>query len=147
MRGGNQGIRQNMSAWKRIALEKLPEYRTVIAAAESPMALWIELHLSFENAYRTRPRDTDLIRRFYEYASWCKQSPGQGRYLSEAGTAAICAFYEHLPQVAEIRRDLSHWLTREEFTELRGVFRYHLTDEEFAEFEAEFLHPKDVTGA
>lgn len=69
-----------MSAWKRIAFEKLPGYRYLIEEAENPMALWIELHLKFEDVYKAKPLDDDLIRRFYEYAHWCIQSPGEGGY-------------------------------------------------------------------
>ncbi len=123
-----------MSAWKRIALEKLPEYRGLIETADTPMALWIELNSEFE-----RVSDENLIRRFFEYARWCMQSPGQGNYLSDAGTAAVCAFYEHLPRHSGIRRELPRWLTREEFASLREAFRYHLSEQEFSEFEAEFL--------
>ncbi len=123
-----------MSAWKRTALEKLPEYRGLIEAADNPMALWIELHLKFE-----RVSDDDLIRRIFEYARWCMKSSGEGRYLSDAGTAAVCAFYEHLPQNADIRCELPRWLTREEFASLREAFRYHLSEQEFSDFEAEFL--------
>ena len=128
-----------MSAWKRIALEKLPEYRGVIDAADNPMALWIELHLKFEDAYRAEIPTDDLVRRFFDYARWCRQSPGEGGHLSDAGTAAVCAFYEHLPKHAGIRRDLPRWLTRAEFFDLREAFRYHLSEQEFADFEAEFL--------
>ena len=42
-----------MSAWKRVALEKLPEYRRVIDASESPMALWVELHSHFQAVYQS----------------------------------------------------------------------------------------------
>ena len=56
-----------------------------------------------------------------------------------AGTAAVCAFYEHLPQHPDIRRDLTRWLAREEFTDLREAFRCHLPEQDFADFEAEFL--------
>jgi hypothetical protein len=127
-----------MSAWKRVALEKLPEYRQVIDASESPMALWVELHCRFQEAYQSAAPD-DLIRRFYEYARWCRQSSGTGSELSDAGTAAVCAFYEHLPRDAAARRDLRRWVTRAEFSDLREVFRYHLSEHEFTEFEAEFL--------
>jgi hypothetical protein len=123
-----------VSAWKRTALEKLPECRTLIESSDSPMALWIELHLRFE-----RLNDDDFTRRIFEYARWCVESPGDGGHLSDAGTAAVCAFYEHLPQQAAIRRDLSRWLTREEFTNLREAFRYHLSEQEFLEFEKDFL--------
>ena len=128
-----------MSAWKRVALEKLPEYRRVIDTAERPMALWRELHLKFEEVYHADIPDDDLIRRFYEYAAWCLESPGEGRYLSDAGTAVVHAFYEHLPQHGVIRRDMPRWLSREDFLGLREAFRYHLSGEQFAAFEAEFL--------
>ena len=128
-----------MSAWKRIALEKLPECRQVIESADNPMALWIELQLKFEEVYVDGYRDEDLIRRFFEYARWCIKCPGDAQYLSDAGTAAICVFYEHLPERGVIRRDLPRWITREEFDNLRETFRYHLSDREFAEFEGEFL--------
>ena len=99
-----------------------------------PSASFVELQLKFG-----RVSDDDLIRRFFEYARWCMQSPGEGRYLSDAGTAAVCAFYEHLPQHANICRELPRWLTREEFASLRGAFRHHLSEQEFSDFEAEFL--------
>ncbi len=128
-----------MSSWRRIALEKLPEYRDLIEHADNPMALWIDLHIKFKEVYRAETPDDGVIRRFYEYARWCLESPGARDYLSEAGSAAACAFYEHLPQNGVIRRDLPRWLSRDEFLGLRDVFRYHLSDEEYRIFEAEFL--------
>lgn len=128
-----------MSAWKRVALEKLPEYRRLIDTSDSPMALWIELHLKFEDSYRVKPLDEDLVRRFFEYARWCWQGPVKNGYLSDAGTAVACAFYEHLPQSDSIRRDLPRWLTRVEFFDLRDVFRYHLSELEFEDFKKSFL--------
>ena len=103
------------------------------------MALWIELHLKFEETYRAKVPDKDLIRRFYDYARWCLVAPGKGGYQSDASTAVICSFYEHLPLNDSVRRDLPNWLTREGFEELREVFRYHLSEPEFSDFEAEFL--------
>ena len=128
-----------MSAWKRIALETLPEYRQLIDEAENPMALWIELHSKLQDVYQAEIRDDGLIRRFFEYARWCLKSPGDGQYLSDAGTAAAHAFYEHLPTHEAIRRDLPRWITREEFIGLRDSFRYLLSNDEFTVFETEFL--------
>jgi hypothetical protein len=107
--------------------------------AENPMALWIELRLKFEDVYRAEIPDDGLIRRFYHYVRWCMKSPGEGKYLSDVGTAVAVAFYEHLPQTGVIRRDMHRWLTRDEFSGLREMFRYHLSEEEFARFESEFL--------
>ena len=128
-----------MSAWRRVALEKLPEYRRIIDEARSPMALWLELCLQFEDLYRTETLNDRLIRSFFDYARWCVEQPKEGEFLSDAGTAACCAFFEHLPKHDAIRRDLRRWLTREEFLGLRVTFGYHLSKEEFVSFESEFL--------
>src|SRR4051794_29423646 len=82
-----------MSAWRRGAVEQLPEFREIIEQADRPMALWIEPHLRFEDAFRSG--NDDLLRRFFSYADWCidtaKPRP------TDASTAAWCAFYEDLP--------------------------------------------------
>ena len=121
-----------MSAWRRQALEKLPECRRVIEAADNSMALWIELLGECQDAYRKQ--DEGLIRRFYEFARWCWQSPS-----ADVRTAVACAFYEHLPTTPELRRDMPRRFGRAAFTELREVFRYHLSPDEAAAFEREFF--------
>ena len=101
-----------MSAWRRQALDQLPECRRIAEAAENPMALWIELSGACEDAYARQ--DEDLIRRFYEYARWCWKSPSD-----DVRTAVACAFYEHLPMEPTLRRDLPRRIGRAEFAELR----------------------------
>jgi hypothetical protein len=114
-----------MSAWKRVAIGKLPEYRDIIQSAESPMSLWIELMYFFEKLYDAPVQDKDKIKKFYEYAEWCLLSPGRGQYSSDAGTAALLAFYEHLPKISRIREDLPNWISYNLFKQLKPVFRYH----------------------
>lgn len=121
-----------MSAWRREALQRLPECRKVIESADNPMALWIELLGECEDACRKQAED--LIRRFYDFARWCWQSPS-----ADVRTAVACAFYEHLPTTPVLRRDMPRRLGRAAFTELREVFRYHLSPDEAAAFEREFF--------
>src|SRR5687767_4127281 len=121
-----------MSAWRREAIERLPEYRRIAEDAENPMALWIELLSACEEAYAKS--DEDLIRRFYEFARWCWKSPSE-----EVRTAVACAFYEHLPTKPVMRRDMPRRFGRAAFSELREVFGYHLSPEEAVAFEQEFL--------
>jgi hypothetical protein len=116
-------------------LELLPEYRSVIEAADNPMALWIELLWPCENAHHGR--DEDTIRRFYAFARSCWQSPD-----ADVRSAVACAFYEHLPTKAAMRRDMPRLFSQSDFTELREVFRYHLSPDEAVEFEREFLEAK-----
>ena len=63
-----------MARWRSEAIERLPELRDTIAKAESIMSLWIELHLTFQNAYR-EPKNDELIARIYSYADWCLTAP------------------------------------------------------------------------
>jgi hypothetical protein len=121
-----------MSAWRREALQRLPECRQVIEAAENPMALWIELFGECQDAYKKQ--DDDLIRRFYDYARWCWQSR-----IDDVVNAVACAFYEHLPTTPVLRRDMPRRFGRAVFKELRDVFCYHLSPEEAAAFEREFF--------
>lgn len=113
-------------------MQRLPECRQVIEAAESPMALWIELLGACEEA--CKKQEDDLVRRFYDFARWCWQSPN-----GDTRTAVTCAFYEHLPTTPVLRRDMPRHLGRAAFGELREVLRYHLSPEEAAGFEQEFL--------
>jgi hypothetical protein len=131
-----------MSAWRREALQRLPECHQAIEAAENPMALWIELHGACKDAYKKS--DEDLIRRFYDYARWCWQSR-----IGDVVNAVACAFYEHLPTTPVMRRDMPRRFGRAVFKELRDVFCYHLSPNEAATFEREFLaaEQKFVRGA
>jgi len=119
-----------MSAWRRIALETLPEFRGTIQKAESPMALWVELHLRFEDAFRTH--NDDLVRRFFRYADWCIDTAET--QPTDASTAAWCAFYEDLPRVTGLAEQLHRFLPRQRFLRLQDAFRYHTTDPEFTHF-------------
>ena len=83
-----------MSTWRRKAIQLLPGKREIIEEAESPMALWINLWLEFEDA--AKQNDDATVRRILEYAFWCI-SPAAGELPSDASTAAVCAFFEHLP--------------------------------------------------
>jgi len=121
-----------MSAWRRQALEQLPECRRIIESADNPMALWIELLGACEDAYQKQSEDS--IRRFYGFARWCWQSK-----IDEVVNAVACAFYEHLPTTPVLRRDMPCRFGRAAFKELRDVFCYHLSPDEAATFEREFL--------
>jgi len=126
-----------MSAWRKMALELLPEYRQLIEKTENPMVLWIDLHFRFEDAFLKS--DEDLVQRFFTYAKWCFETPKQGKYLSDVGTAVAVAFYEHLVTDAAVCNDLHRWFSPTEFLALEGVFKYHLSQTEFDGLKTVFL--------
>lgn len=123
--------------WKRKARELLPELEGEIDDAETPYALWIEIHLRFEDAYRP-PGNDDFIRRAYKYGWWCLN----GEDENEEATAAVACFYEELPTHRRVREDLPRWFKREEFDGLRELFRYHLTEGEYEALVKDFHRAK-----
>jgi len=116
-----------MSAWRRVALEMLPEYRENIAHAENPMGLWVEIDFYFRDAFEAG--DDDLVRRFFRYAERCLDTAKPE--ATDASTAAWCAFYEHIPRVAGLSEQLHRFMPRNRFVQVRDAFRYHISQEEF----------------
>jgi hypothetical protein len=126
-----------MSAWRRVAIAKVPQLRTLIEQAESVGMLWIDLYIKFEMAHHPPPDET-LIAGVYDYASWCLIRA----HNDDIATSAIVSFYEHLPRDAEVRKQLHRWLSVEDFEGMKEVFRYHLSEEEHAEFVRQFYRGK-----
>jgi hypothetical protein len=125
-----------MSAWRREALQRLPECRQIVESSDNPMALWIELLGACEDAV-TKENEA-LICRFYDFARSCWRSPS-----ADVRTAVACAFYEHLPTTPVLRRDMPRRFGRAAFRELRDVFCYHLPEDQAAVFEKEFLEAEE----
>lgn len=122
-----------MSAWRREALKLMPDCQTLIQRADSPMALWIDLHLKFEDAFRDA--SSAELNAILKYAEWCI-SQESGALPNDSSTAAVCAFYEHLPARKEFWPHMGNWLGMARLNELRNAFRYHLSEKEAKEFEA-----------
>ena len=123
-----------MSAWRRLALQRLQKCSKTIERAENIRSLWTDLWLEFERAYQD-PVDEDFIASVYEYGSWCLV----GSHNSEIQTAAIIGFYERLPLTDRIRKDMPNNLSRADFFGLEEVFRSHLSHSQYSELAQEFL--------
>ena len=122
-----------MSAWKRVATEKIPKQRDLIQRSESVGMLWVDLWFRFLDAHR-EPVDEETIRGTYEFAKWTCMESRDG----EMATSTCCHFYEHLPAEPSVRGRLLRFMTREDVMGLAEVFKYHLTKEEHREFMREF---------
>jgi len=120
-----------MSAWRRLASEYMPWCQKVAEQASSPMALWIEILLAFERAFDSG--DTARTGEVLRYARWCWNSSS-----SDLVNAVGCAFFEHLPEQAGMRKAIPTWFSRDEYVRLRDVFRYHGGDEAIAELDLAF---------
>ena len=93
-----------MSAWRRKALELLPQHRALIERAESPMSLWIDLHLRFRDHVASGERAV------LQYASWCTRE-GAGTGPSDTLTAVLVAFYEDLAGEKELWPRFKDWFS------------------------------------
>jgi hypothetical protein len=124
-----------VSAWRRQALAALPEYKQLIAASESPMALWIEMQCEFRRAFEAD--DLSLVRRFIDYAKWCWDARD-----GDTVNAVACGFLEHLPEHQGMRARIPEWFNRTEFVRLRPVFQYHAGEAVVAETEQLYLDPR-----
>ena len=123
-----------MSAWRREALQALPEFGRLIVESGTPMALWIDLHLEFGSAFEAK--DASRVRRIMEYAKWCWNERD-----GDTVKAVACGFLEHLPAHEGMRMCIPEWFTRTEFERLRPVFAYHAGELVVAELEKRYSSP------
>jgi len=123
-----------MSAWKRKALEMLPEFRGEFEETPNVMSLCIQLHEKLVDAYSHKPLDDDRVRRIYEYARWCLEESRNGDVV----TAIVVAYFEHLPANRDVRDDLHRWISLKMFQGLEQPFRYHLSESKWAKFRDDF---------
>jgi hypothetical protein len=122
-----------MSAWRRIAIEKLPKQKDLIAKSESVGMLWVDLWFVFVDAH-SEPVDEATIRGVYEFAKWtCVESRD-----ADMATSTCCHFYEHLPLEAKVRERLPRFMSRQDVLGLSQIFKYHLTSDEHHQFMQEF---------
>jgi hypothetical protein len=127
-----------MSTWRRIATEKLPQHRDLIARSESVGMLWVDLWLIFVGAHRP-PINQAEIKAVYEFATWCLTGSGN----EDIASSTICHFYEHLPTEPCVRAELPKHMTKQDFLGMSEVFRYHLSASEHASLVQEFMERKD----
>jgi len=128
-----------MSAWRREAIARLPEFRQIIEAADRVVFAWTELTVQFERLYSEDVLNRDLISRFYAFARWCVQNPSTGTTAEhDPATAAVVAFYEDVSRCERARSELVSFITAEEFRNLQSAFRYHLSEAEFKELQEQF---------
>jgi hypothetical protein len=131
-----------MSAWRRAAIEKIPQHHEMIVTASRPMELWVNLSVPFVRAH-SAPLDEELIGQVYGYAAWCLASRDPNTF-----TAVVVAFYEDLPQHPEVREHMPWWLSAEEFSGMGEIFRYHLDSyPDYRAFVLEFYRERERLGA
>jgi hypothetical protein len=128
-----------MSTWRKEALRAVPQLHRLVESADSPMALWIELYLRFQDAVSAG--DKQLERRILGYASWCR-SDRSGPLPNDTSTAVICAFYENLARHKEFWPRFPEWFFHEEFAALVPAFSYLLKPAEVQDLQESYMRAR-----
>lgn len=108
-----------MSAWRRTALQTLPELRAAIDQAATPMALWFELLAEFKAAFHRD--DEQQLARILAFARWCWASNSH-----PVSNAVACGFYEHLPEHDAMRAAIPRLFRQQEFDQIRSALAIHV---------------------
>lgn len=117
-----------MSAWRRKAIELLPEHRHLAETADTPMFLWTELGLVFSKA--SQHQDIPTLSKLFDYAQWCwKESRSD-----DSINGALIGFYENIPSRKEDWWTVPRFIGTADFIGLEHVFRYFLTNDQFEQF-------------
>ena len=128
--------------WRAKAIEMLPETEEATNPSDSLMALWIDIRLEFEHAYKESCNE-DLIRRIYAYADWCLEHAERSENAGEdpLTCVAVC-LYEHIPTREASRLDMPRWFSREDIVLMKDIFSYHLNPDEYERLLELFPDPR-----
>lgn len=119
-----------MARWRAEAIRLLPELRDDIQRSPTIVSLWCEVWFAFENAY-DEPRNEDLIRRIYTFASWCSGAPQDPAADHDPATAATVCFYEDIATCKAARQDMPRWFRASEIESAPELWGYHLKEAEY----------------
>jgi len=122
-----------MSAWRRLALEKWPQYKLEIEMSNDVRDLWIFLNEKFIQAHYVP--DPKLISEIYEYADWCLAN-------EDLAQVTLLDFYESLPDDPKVREDMVHWLRWGDLEWLSRIWQYGRTEKEHTQLMQELTERK-----
>ena len=125
-----------MSAWRRTAIEKLPNYRKLIEQSANISEFWGEITAEFAKAHRD-PIDEAIIGKVYEFAWWVVGE-------SDIADTALVWFFEDLPTDRRVRELLPRFMSRDQFLGMIEIFKYPLSAEDHAEFVRDFLKQRAI---
>jgi hypothetical protein len=127
-----------MAAWRRRALELLPELRKEIETeAFSPHALFFELLPFVRNAHAQD--DDDALRRAYSFAQWCHHQ----RRGSDLPNAVGVSFYEHLFDDWSHHRAVVPWLSPTVRRDIWPLWQRRLDAQQLNELQRLIENPGD----
>ncbi|MBL7700691.1 MAG: hypothetical protein JNM14_00455 [Ferruginibacter sp.] len=106
-----------------MAIECAPELRSEFQADDlTPYDVFMELLPILRKAHIDK--DNERLEKIYSYAAWCHQQKDKKLW-----NAAGVSFYEHLADTDETFTQLTNWIKKEIYFDIRNLL-YQRTDEE-----------------
>src|ERR1700737_324860 len=121
-----------MSAWRKKAIECLPELRKDFEDPEESIYLVLSAMLSAAIDFHME-NNIDRLQKFYDFAEWCFRQKSKDLW-----NAAGVAFYEHLGDHIETRQDIRRWVKPDIYAEIRGLLELRLTDKELQQIDSNY---------
>ncbi len=121
-----------MSTWRRKAIECLPELKRDFEQPDTSIySVFFELLPAAVAAHKQN--DTVKLERIYSFAEWCF-----GQKEKELWNAAGVAFYEHLGDYEETSREISKWVKRDVYRDIRGLLEWRLDKDAFIKIDKSY---------
>jgi hypothetical protein len=118
---------ENMSAWRRKALELFPDLRSDIEDPDaSVMSLFFELLPRCRDAHGRN--DSEELKRIYDFADWCASQKAK-----ELWNAAGVGFYKHLADSTHTFDAIPLWVRKQVFEDIAGLLEERVGIERVAE--------------
>lgn len=119
-----------MSAWRQKAIDIAPELRNEFQDPDlTPYTVFIELLFLVEQAHQNK--DTDRLRKIYDYAEWCFRQKEQKLW-----NAVGVTFYEHLGDTDKTFPGFTNWVKKEIYFEIRELLNQRLDTEKMRKLDS-----------
>ncbi len=114
-----------MSAWRRKAIECLPEFREEF---EDPKTSIYDVFIEFRSALMEahQAKNVERTEKIYAFAEWCFTQK-----TKDLWNAAGVSFYEHLADSPEIVNELPQWIKPELYLEIRPLIEPRIEKDKF----------------
>ena len=80
-----------------------------------------------------RENKIDRLQKIYDFAEWCFRQKDKNLW-----NAAGVAFYEHLTDHVETRRELSRWVKPDIYAQIRGLLELRLGEKEMQQIDKSY---------
>lgn len=121
-----------MSAWRRRAIECLPDFKKEFEDPETSIYS-VFMHLLPATVVAHQTNDILQLKHVYYFAEWCFNQKSKDLW-----NAAGVSFYEHLGDRMETLQAMHTWVKRDIYLEIRGLLEQRLDDVTMKELDGRY---------